>query len=199
MTTLYLVRHGETLENSRHILQGTMPGHLSDAGRRQAAALRDRLLAEGFTADLMLVSDLRRTLDTAHILRDGDGTGAGLAMPLIPTPLLRERDWGSLTGVAIDLARQTTFPPDVESVEHLSARVRRFLRRTLLHFPDRRIVVVSHGLFLRCLQAVVFGKTIRDIAPMANAELRPLPLTPELLAIVRGGCVADGADGASEA
>ena len=39
MVSLYLVRHGETIENVEQILQGLMPGHLSGLGKQQAEEL----------------------------------------------------------------------------------------------------------------------------------------------------------------
>ncbi len=43
MTTLYLVRHGETVDNVRQILQGQRPGELNDTGVRQAQAVCDKM------------------------------------------------------------------------------------------------------------------------------------------------------------
>ena len=42
---LYLTRHGETLENRRHVLQGQLPGTLSDTGLRQASTLSPAAIA----------------------------------------------------------------------------------------------------------------------------------------------------------
>lgn len=39
MTTLYLVRHGETVDNANHIMQGQTQGELNDKGREQAREL----------------------------------------------------------------------------------------------------------------------------------------------------------------
>ena len=36
MTTLYLVRHGETVDNARQIMQGQTQGELNENGVRQA-------------------------------------------------------------------------------------------------------------------------------------------------------------------
>lgn len=37
--SLILSRHGETEENKLHIMQGQMPGHLSELGKQQAEQL----------------------------------------------------------------------------------------------------------------------------------------------------------------
>ena len=39
MTTIYLVRHGETFDNVRHIMQGQTHGQLNENGIKQAQEL----------------------------------------------------------------------------------------------------------------------------------------------------------------
>lgn len=40
---LILSRHGETEENKLHIMQGQLPGHLSELGKQQAEALAENV------------------------------------------------------------------------------------------------------------------------------------------------------------
>ena len=58
MTTIYLVRHGETVDNARQIMQGQTQGELNDEGRRQACQVAHRLAGERF--DAVVSSDLKR-------------------------------------------------------------------------------------------------------------------------------------------
>ena len=90
MVQLYLVRHGETIENAEGVLQGLMPGNLSEQGKEQARVLGEELRGQHF--DVMFVSDLHRTVQTAELLNEV------LQLPMIKTPILRERDWGEVTG-----------------------------------------------------------------------------------------------------
>lgn len=166
MIELYLARHGETAENVAQILQGHLPGQLTENGRRQAVELRQRLKAEDCTFDLLLVSDLQRTIDTAHIVNEA------LKLPLVHCPLLRERNWGSLTGMPVITARQTALPADVESVEAMFERAHRFLDYVASTYPGKRVLAIGHGLFSRCIQAALAGCEIRDIPRMQNAEVR---------------------------
>lgn len=46
MMKLILSRHGETLENQQHILQGQLPGTLSPLGIAQAERLAEMLQEE---------------------------------------------------------------------------------------------------------------------------------------------------------
>ena len=68
MTTLYLVRHGETEDNVNQIMQGQTQGRLTKKGIAQAQELRDRMSSESFTA--IIASDLKRSVDTAAIIAE---------------------------------------------------------------------------------------------------------------------------------
>ncbi len=64
---IHLVRHGEVF-NPRGIRYGRLPGfHLSERGRRQIAATRQRLLELG-PIDRVVSSPLERAVETAEIL-----------------------------------------------------------------------------------------------------------------------------------
>ncbi|MGE5393024.1 MAG: histidine phosphatase family protein, partial [Candidatus Saccharibacteria bacterium] len=43
---LFIVRHGETIENAKKVLMGHHPGTLSAIGKKQAKALAKKLSAE---------------------------------------------------------------------------------------------------------------------------------------------------------
>ena len=99
-----------------------------------------------------------------------------------PTPLLRERDWGSITGRRIEeVIRTANEAPGVESVEAMFARARILLDVIRTDYPDaQRVLLVSHGLFLRVLQAAVRGTEMKAIPPMKNLEVRSLQLVSPL-------------------
>ena len=78
-TRLLLVRHGE----SQSALDGIVHGHkgctgLSPLGRRQAEALRDRLLRTGEfgSVDAVYTSELARAIETTEIIRPALGEAA---------------------------------------------------------------------------------------------------------------------------
>ena len=66
MTTLYLVRHGETVDNARQIMQGQTQGELNENGIRQAEQVRDEWADRPL--DAIVASDLKRSVDTASII-----------------------------------------------------------------------------------------------------------------------------------
>lgn len=167
-TKLYIIRHGETVENASGTLQGIIPGHLNEKGWEQARALRDKLA--NVELDAAICSDLQRCRDTADIVL------AGRQLEVNYTPLLRERDWGSFTGKSIATVKTNEFPPDVETVKSMFSRAETFFRYVEENYAGKRVLVVSHGLFSRVMQAYFYGKGISDIPRMTNGEMRVLTI-----------------------
>lgn len=174
--TLFLIRHGETEENRLRILQGHLPGTLTPEGIRQARERAEDLANAEAPFDLLLCSDLLRARRTADII------GARLHLAVRPTPLLRERDWGSITGRRIEeVIRTANEAPGVESVEAMFSRAHILLDVIRNDYPDaQRVLLVSHGLFLRVLQAAVIGTEMKAIPPMKNLEVRIMEISAPL-------------------
>lgn len=51
MTLLYLVRHGETIDNAHHIMQGQTQGELNEKGIKQAQEVAEQLKYEYYVSD----------------------------------------------------------------------------------------------------------------------------------------------------
>jgi len=168
MTKLYLVRHGETFDNERQIMQGQTQGQLNAAGIRQAELLRDQLAGIGF--DAIVASDLQRAVQTAAILAEPH------QLPVTATPLLRERDWGDFTGRYIPDLRDAVWPDNVETIGQLKARARQFLGYLLRHYANQTVLAVGHGIINKAIQAVHADKPMNEVPRMANAEVRELIL-----------------------
>lgn len=174
--TLFLIRHGETEENRLRILQGHLPGTLTPEGIRQARERAEDLANAEVPFDLLLCSDLLRARRTADLI------GERLRLAVRPTPLLRERDWGSITGRRIEEVISTANEaPGVESVEAMFSRARILLDVIRNDYPGaQRVLLVSHGLFLRVLQAAVIGTEMKAIPPMKNLEVRIMEISAPL-------------------
>ena len=149
MTTLLLVRHGETDWNRDGRVQGHADTPLNEAGRAQVRLLADRLVDEPF--DAVYSSDLSRARETAEIL------AAGLGLDVVELPELREKNFGSWEGLT-DVEILERFPDaqrghwgDGESADELSARVEEALHRIAGSHPDGRVLVVTHGGPLRAM------------------------------------------------
>lgn len=140
---LILSRHGETEENKLHIMQGQLPGHLSELGKQQAKALAETLDKEEL--DVIVCSDLARSYDTAMAVARQKG------LQPVATPLLREMDWGIYTGKVADEMDFTTLPESVETIEALYKRAGDFVDFLKKEFPGKRILAIGHGGFNRAI------------------------------------------------
>ena len=170
-TTIYLVRHGETIDNARQIMQGQTQGCLNERGREQAQQVARRLADEPI--DAVVASDLQRAIQTAEIIAAPHG------LSVSTTPLLRERDWGSFTGRFIPDLKGVVWPDDIESEQSLLQRAADFLQYITTTYPGKRVVAVGHGIINKAILAVYVGCTMREVQRMMNAEVRILTATAE--------------------
>lgn len=165
MLTIYLARHGETVENRAGILQGCTHGHLNEAGKEQVERLRREL--EGLQFEAIVSSDLKRAMDSALILNKY------FNLPVEECVLLRERDWGTLTGVLCEEAKKLErFPDSVETLEQGMNRAVEFINAMFEKYDGKKILAVGHGFINRCILAAAGGVARNEIPRIANAECR---------------------------
>lgn len=162
MTTLILVRHGETDWNRENRFQGHADPPLNELGRRQseelAATLADEHIARVYT------SPLRRAGETAEIV------AGRLGLEVEPVEGLREIDVGAWAGLTRDevaarfpddyavwLERAPEGFEDGETYDELAARVIPALRALADRHPSSTILVVTHGGPSRVAQAHAAG------------------------------------------
>ncbi|MCW5893057.1 MAG: histidine phosphatase family protein [bacterium] len=141
---LHLIRHGETDDNARRVVQ--LPdAPLSARGRAQAqrlaARLRDARVAR------ILSSDYRRARETA------DAVAAATGLPVELEPLLRERHFGDVRGRAYaelgtDIFAPDYAPPGGETWDAFFARVAAAWTRVcaLAAATPGPLAVITHGL-----------------------------------------------------
>ena len=165
-TTIFLIRHGETVDNALQIMQGQTQGELNEQGKEQARQVAQRLAGE--PVDVFISSDLHRAIQTAEIIAEPHG------LPVITTSLLRERDWGSFTGRFIPELKGEVWPDDIESEPALLQRALAFLQYVTTTYPGKRVVAVGHGIINKAILAVYAGCTMREVQRMLNAEVRIL-------------------------
>lgn len=166
MVRLYLMRHGETVDNVNRILQGQTDGRLNDNGLRMAEEASRRMAGEAI--DVFFSSDLGRCVDTCRIMARPHGK------PIVQTPLLRERDWGSFTGLYIPDLKGREWPDDIETTEQMRMRAETFLHWIRAEYQGKTLLVVGHGIINLVILSILSGKPMRDIQKMANAEVRLL-------------------------
>jgi broad specificity phosphatase PhoE len=164
VTTLYLVRHGETAYNRQRIMQGRrINSHLNETGRWQAQALRHRLAR--IPLDALYSSTLYRAQETAAIIAQAH---PGLSVHALGD--LEEMSWGVLEGQAIEPHVKVTFGQMVqawsagqfdvraeegESILEVQQRAVRAIDHILAHHAGQTVLVVTHGRLLRVLLATL--------------------------------------------
>lgn len=168
MTTLYLVRHGETVGNKAQILQGHAPGELNETGYGQAREVMEKMRHEHI--DAFVSSDLRRSVQTCEIIAGPHGG------EVVTSVLLRERDWGGFTGKFIPDLQNVEWPDDIETLEQMLARARNFITWVRITYPEQTVLAVGHGIINKAIQSVYYNKPMNRIHKMGNAEVRVLIL-----------------------
>ena len=158
LTTFYIVRHGETDWNKQRLIQGQTDIILNETGKKQAKEIARQF--KSLHLDLAFSSDLLRAKETTEII--------ALEHRLVveTVKVLRERNFGSLEGQPSDIllahlklmlalnnkAREThRVTPDAENEEEFSTRLFTFFRETAVAFPDKKILVGTHGGVLRMI------------------------------------------------
>ena len=153
-TRIVLIRHGESLAQQRRVVGGhTGCKGLSDRGRAQVEALRDRLARTGELTDATALysSVMARAVQTAEIVapaldgievqRDCDfceshpGEGDGLDVDEF------DRRWPMPAQWTPDSRRD----PGSESFTEMNERVIRRLNVLVEQHPDETVVVACHG------------------------------------------------------
>ena len=161
MSTILLVRHGETDWNRDARFQGHADPPLNERGREQARALAERLAAEPLAA--VYTSPLQRARETAEIV------AARVGLPVESVDGVREVDvgsWSGLTRTEIEerfpeaFARWLGNGPgweDGETYEEMGERVLAALEELARRHPGEVVLVVTHGGPVRAAHAAAAG------------------------------------------
>lgn len=153
---LLIVRHGETDWNKEKRMQGLKDIPLNDNGIMQARKLSKCLdLSE---IDICISSPLKRAKKTASIIINGK-------VSIIYDDLLKERTFGTYEGspVNYDLISRmwdyqlNTNEGNLESLKDCLARAKKFLDKIKEKYPNKVVLIVSHGSFMKSLHYTILG------------------------------------------
>lgn len=155
MKRLYLMRHGETLFNVQHKIQGWCDSPLTLRGQQQALKAKEYLQKQHITFDHAYCSTSERCSDTLELITD---------LPYQRLKGLKEQFYGELEGESERLNRHLT-PQDCETFYlqyggESSNDVLKRMFQTLSDIMERNdhhhVLVVSHSgacfNFLRAIQ-----------------------------------------------
>ena len=172
---LYITRHGQTDWNMDHRLQGQSDIPLNDTGRAQAVSCGEALRGAGI--ELIMTSPLSRAKETAHILNRYLGE-----VPIICDELLMERCFGKLEGQSMYVSEAESCPPEfgVEPRERSYERIRTAMEKYRKEYPDKTILVVTHGGVLFELLCGVKGERL-EVRPseLLNAGINCIEYNEE--------------------
>ena len=165
LTTLHLVRHGQTQWNLDGRIQGqTGDIPLTALGHRQAEAAARTLAGRPITA--VWSSDLLRAVQTARPI------AAAVGLPVQLDLGLREQAYGLLEGrYTVDVRTETTYDltdpdaraPGGESMREVYDRIGGTLAGRLREHSGQDVVLVSHADAIRIALAWLAGREIRDV------------------------------------
>jgi broad specificity phosphatase PhoE len=198
-TVIWFARHGESTGGQEGCYGGAADFPLSEKGRCQAAALRERAVRLGL--NLVLSSPLLRAKQTAEIVVAGRQDSGMVTMD----DLQERNSYGVLSGLKPREAAEL-FPeimhrvdgrpeasdedfPSAESIESFRLRVRRAFSRSLriiADAPSQRTLMILHGKFLQeLLEAVLCASGEVSYESRALHELQYRPTKCRIVRIAR--------------
>ena len=167
---LYIIRHGETRENLRKIMQGHLHGSLSEKGIEQAEKLAMFLKNEKF--DYIYSSDLHRASETAKKIAFYHAN-----TELLYTDKLREFYLGDLQGKIFDYKnlsdkeiKETFSNSGAETLEEIYKRATIFFEQIFIKHSDENIMIVGHNGINKAIIASITGEKPAEIPKMENLK-----------------------------
>ncbi|WP_421980985.1 2,3-bisphosphoglycerate-dependent phosphoglycerate mutase [Roseibium sp.] len=161
---LVLVRHGQSEWNLKNLFTGWKDPGLTEQGVAEAHRAGQQLRDLKLEFDIAFTSDLSRAQKTLGIILDELGQSG---LETLQDQALNERDYGDLTGMNKDQARQEfgeeqvhiwrrsydVPPPGGESLKMTAERVLPYYREEILPrvLEGKRTLVSAHGNSLRSL------------------------------------------------
>jgi broad specificity phosphatase PhoE len=178
--TIYIVRHGETLNNVNAVVQGQTDSKLTEAGIDQAKIFGQEF--KNIHLDAVFSSDLGRAMNTAELIK------LNRELAINTTKLLRERNFGPFEGLPakeyVEVNRELLeklktlgekdkaafkLHPDHESNDEIAVRMLTFLREAAAAYAGKTILLVSHGSIMRAF-LVHLGVASYDQLPSGNID-----------------------------
>lgn len=187
MTSLTLVRHGQSDWNNKNLFTGWENPGLTKKGVEEAHKTGNLLKEENKNYSYLFTSILDRAINTADIILEELGIGQ---INVIRDQALNERDYGELTGLNKDAARKKwgedqvhiwrrSFdvpPPGGESLKDTAERVIPYFRDKILPLliEDNNILISAHGNSLRALVMHIEGLSSEEILTREIATGQPI-------------------------
>ena len=164
MSTLVLVRHGESQWNLENRFTGWVDVPLSEKGIKEAQAAGDKIKKENLHFDKAYTSNLQRAQNTLKFILEKTGQSD---LPVEKDEALNERHYGDLQGLnkaetakkfgdeQVKIWRRSYDipPPNGESLKDTAARTLPYFESKILKDlkDGKNIIVAAHGNSLRSI------------------------------------------------
>jgi broad specificity phosphatase PhoE len=196
--TIYLVRHGETVDNIRSVYAGITDSALTNHGVEQGLRLGRHFAKQDVVFTHFYASDLSRARKTAENIRGGQATGED-APEIVLDPNLREQDFGfyelkpfyARSADSGKTGKETHREEhkddegfqDIETKESMAKRADSFLDQHLMPVlqeapsdHEYTILIVSHGILLSSLWKAILRRQKPHTVTLAAELEKPIAL-----------------------
>ncbi len=160
---LYIIRHGQSEWNAKHLVCGSTDAPLTEKGRAQAAETAQMIadIHKNHPIDLIIASPLQRALDTGRAIQAACGD-----VPLIIDERIKEIDVGESEGLPTDdqefLNRMRQFPyvhGEGESMLRFVHRIYSFLDDIKVRYADKTVLLACHNGVARVAYSYFYSMT----------------------------------------
>ncbi len=184
MTTLILIRHGESQANRMNVFAGQINPDLEERGVMQAE-LTAKYVSENYSVDKIYSSDLKRAY------RTGESLARLLDMEIIPEKRLREIDGGKWEGIKFDsLAKANPKEYDIwvknigefpgvegESMKEVGERIMGILTEIAEANDGKTVAITTHATPISVAVSLILHGSLakmRDLPWATNASVTVL-------------------------
>lgn len=197
MTTLLLVRHGESEANRHDLFAGFYDADLEELGLKQANVTA-QFIFESYEVHKVYASDLKRAYKTGQAIADRCG------VEITPEPGLREISGGEWEGVHFPSLKQL-YPqefglwltdignagcPGGETVKEFSNRIMSTMEKIAKLHDGQTIVVATHATPIRVIHTMLLHHDISDMKNVpwvSNASVTEIQYDRDGWHMIRSG------------
>ena len=185
MTTVYLVRHGQSVANEKDLFIGHTDMALTELGKAQAA--RTAEFFKDITVDAIYSSDLKRAYSTAKATAKVKGlavtvkkelrdifAGAWEAQAFSVLPKRYPEDY-NLWLNDIDASRCTCGESVIEVKKRITAAILDIIEQN----TNKTVIVFTHAMPIRALRSYFDNAPVKDIPWPTNASVSCLDVTTQ--------------------
>lgn len=178
---IYVMRHGQTVWNSKGITQGVSHNKLSKAGKEQALMTAQK--SKDLKFDVIICSPLMRTVQTANIINQFHNVKIEKNEKIteIDQGIFTGRKFKTLTAEEREIKAKRASVAKMESLQSVVLRVENFIRELKENYAEKSVLVVTHNIVASAIEAIsTLGKFDDDIfrkqVSFDNAEIKEIEI-----------------------